>query len=153
MRYPVNKNKWIAGGGMRRTVLTVGIWWRHRVHAQTYINSGSDATHLTEQRENILRSGAAIPSTDLPSREKIYVKFNRKRCRSHRVASIYTGRRGNVARDRRRHSAWRWPNKLSSSMTQQFTLVASVPLSNESWIPFEENQLLVIKNGQIRNAE
>jgi predicted glutamine amidotransferase len=38
-------------------------------------------------------------------------------------------------------------------MEQQIALIASVPLSDETWVPFEQNQLLVIENGQIRNSE
>ena len=43
--------------------------------------------------------------------------------------------------------------QLGSSVAQQLTLITSVPLSDETWIPFGENQLLVIENGQILNAE
>ena len=39
-----------------------------------------------------------------------------------------------------------------SVVAQALTLVASVPLSDETWVPFEENQLLVIENGEILSA-
>ena len=41
-----------------------------------------------------------------------------------------------------------------SNLNQNIVLFASVPLSSESWIPFEANQLLVAKDGRvIRNSE
>ncbi len=36
---------------------------------------------------------------------------------------------------------------------QELTLTASVPLSDEHWIPFEPNQLLVIENGRILHQD
>jgi len=39
-----------------------------------------------------------------------------------------------------------------SVVAQALTLIASVPLSDETWVPFEENQLLVIENGEILSA-
>jgi predicted glutamine amidotransferase len=38
-----------------------------------------------------------------------------------------------------------------TSLEQKLTLIASVPLSDETWIPFEENQLLVLENGSVVN--
>ncbi len=35
------------------------------------------------------------------------------------------------------------------NQTQELTLITSVPLSDEVWTPFEENQLLVLEKGQI----
>jgi glutamine amidotransferase len=35
---------------------------------------------------------------------------------------------------------------------QKLTLAASVPLSDETWVPFKENEILVIENGQIINT-
>lgn len=32
---------------------------------------------------------------------------------------------------------------------QRVTLVASIPVTNESWQPFEENMLVCVHNGQI----
>ena len=40
-----------------------------------------------------------------------------------------------------------------SVIAQTLTLIASVPLSDETWIPFEENQMLVIENGEILNMK
>ena len=39
--------------------------------------------------------------------------------------------------------------KSTLNRTQKLTLIASVPLSDETWIPFEENQLLVLEKGRI----
>ena len=39
----------------------------------------------------------------------------------------------------------------SAQTEQKLTLTASVPLSDEDWVPFESNQLLVIENGRILN--
>jgi len=38
---------------------------------------------------------------------------------------------------------------MTMSKTQTFTLIASVPLSDEMWTPFAENQLLVLEKGRI----
>lgn len=40
-----------------------------------------------------------------------------------------------------------------SVVAQALTLIASVPLSDETWVPFEENQLLVIEKGEILNMK
>ncbi len=41
-------------------------------------------------------------------------------------------------------------NVESSTQTEQeLTLISSVPLSDERWIPFEPNQLLVVENGRV----
>ena len=41
----------------------------------------------------------------------------------------------------------------ASIIAQAPTLIASVPLSDEAWIPFEKNQLLVIENCEILDAK
>lgn len=38
--------------------------------------------------------------------------------------------------------------ETSSSIPQEITLVASIPLSDEDWIPFQENELVILENGQ-----
>ena len=43
--------------------------------------------------------------------------------------------------------------KSTINTTQELTLIASVPLSDEAWIPFEENQLLVLEKGRILNQD
>ena len=40
-----------------------------------------------------------------------------------------------------------------SVVAQALTLIASVPLSDETWVPFEENQLLVIENSEALNTK
>ena len=43
--------------------------------------------------------------------------------------------------------------KMTVNTTQELTLIASVPLSDEEWIPFEENQLLVLEKGRVLNQD
>jgi glutamine amidotransferase len=43
--------------------------------------------------------------------------------------------------------------KTTVDTVQTVTLIASVPLSDEVWIPFAENQLLVLEKGQILKQE
>jgi predicted glutamine amidotransferase len=43
--------------------------------------------------------------------------------------------------------------KSTVNTTQKLVLIASVPLSEEAWLPFEENQLLVIEKGLILNHD
>ena len=38
----------------------------------------------------------------------------------------------------------------SNTLPQEIALFSSVPLSDESWIPMEENQLVTVKDGQIQ---
>jgi glutamine amidotransferase len=39
--------------------------------------------------------------------------------------------------------------KATVNTKQKLTLIASVPLSDEAWMPFAENQLLVLEKGQV----
>ena len=39
--------------------------------------------------------------------------------------------------------------KSTVNQTQKLTLIASVPLSDQTWTPFKENQLLVLEKGRI----
>ncbi len=39
--------------------------------------------------------------------------------------------------------------KSTVNTRQKLTLIASIPLSDEAWIPFAENQLLVLEKGRI----
>ena len=43
--------------------------------------------------------------------------------------------------------------KSTVNTPQKLTLIASVPLSDEAWLPFAENQLLVIEKGLILNHD
>jgi glutamine amidotransferase len=43
--------------------------------------------------------------------------------------------------------------KMTMNTTQELTLIASVPLSDEAWLPFAENQLLVLEKGRVLNQD
>ncbi len=43
--------------------------------------------------------------------------------------------------------------KTTVDIVQELTLIASVPLSDETWTPFAENQLLVLEKGRILNQD